>query len=188
MVAPITPELALIDPELAAAARARLPEPGAFRPAWSTRPEQAIPCSPVRQRDTTAAARARTRRRHHGTLAVVGALVVSAAAIALGVTHPGSRDGAKRAETERATSSRTVAPGWTFAWPDVPGAQTYRITIMRGDRRVLETTTAASSLELPTSLAFPPGRYTLSATAHRAGSSGPTGRPVIEETFVVAPL
>jgi len=120
-------------------------------------------------------------------LSVVGALVVGAAAIAIAVTQSGSGDGAKETEPVRAMASISAARDRTFAWPDVPGAETYRITLLRGEQAVFEATSRTPALSLPPSLTFRPGRYTLSATPQSAGSTTSTRRPVIEETFVVAP-
>jgi len=121
-------------------------------------------------------------------LSVVGALVVGTAAIAIAVTQLRSGDGARETEGVRATSSLSAARGWTFAWPDIPGAEAYRITLLRGEQLVFEATSRTPVLVLPTSLTSRPGRYTLAATPQLAGSTTSTGRPVIEETFVVAPL
>jgi hypothetical protein len=194
----ITPELALVDPEVAAVARALLPEPGAFLPAWIStgvnrgtppRPALTLPATP----ESVPPKRRRTRRR--AALAVVGVLTGVAAALALTVTHsaiPGtnatvSGTGIEDAATSLATARHSRA-GRTYAWPDVPGARAYRVTIMQGRRPFFETTTAKPTLELPAAVELPPGRYTLSATPQSESSLRESaGRPVIEETFVVVP-
>jgi hypothetical protein len=125
----ITPELALVDPEVAAVARALLPEPGAFLPAWIStgvnrgtppRPALTLPATP----ESVPPKRRRTRRR--AALAVVGVLTGVAAALALTVTHsaiPGtnatvSGTGIEDAATSLATARHSRA-GRTYAWPDV---------------------------------------------------------------------
>lgn len=191
----VTPELALIDPELAAAARALLPEPGAFCPAWSAERAREAPEPVVEARLAVppGAASRSGRVRRRAVLAAVGALSGVAAAVALTVTlaaSPGSNTGAVAtgvtAVVPLGAAAREKAEGRTYSWPSVPGARAYRVVIRRDRQPVYEATTTRSTLELPASLGFSPGRYTWSATPLRGGSSPESdARPVVEGTFVI---
>lgn len=188
----ITPELALVDPDLAAAARALLPEPGTFRSARSAQSEGGKPPAlelllPVSLESMIATPR-RSRRRAVPT--VVGVVPVVAAALALTITllapHVRGVDAAGEAVVTSPLTAPQTRAGRTYAWPDVPGARAYHVTVLRDQQPFFETTTTKPALELPTALELPPGRYTLSATPRSgSASSEPPGRPVLEETFVV---
>lgn len=195
----ISPELALVDPELAAAARGLLPGPGRFRPASDThltapgtahgrlRPPAAAP-------PASAAARPRTQRARRTVTRV--ALSAAAAAIAVGAVGAAVFQWHRAPSPVSALAPRTALGSHaarrertarTYTWPAVPGAHTYRVRVLRGNQRVWEATTSTPAVELPAGLHLSPGRYTWSATP---GFEEPlldaAARPVVEQTFQVS--
>jgi len=187
----ITPELALIDPELAAAARALLPEPGAFRPAWRTQPTILARLStPAPPAAGARASRRHARRSRRVVLVVCTLAIVAAVGGTSGSTLVG-RSEATQTAVARAVRQTDVARGAkaarTYTWPTIPGARTYEIRLVRGRTAVWSTTTTVPAAELPARLHLPPGRYTWSATP---GFGKPlldaAARPVVEMTFQVA--
>jgi hypothetical protein len=191
----ISPELALIDPQLAAAARALLPDPGQFRPA-SDRQAHAglritVPRKPLQTPPTTG----RTHRAKRATaVCVLAATAIAAGALGLmaskwdrAAAQPSARNAPPRSLLQ-ARAARHARIARTYTWPAVPGADSYQIKIMRGQRPVFEATTRKPALQLPAELHLHPGRYTWTATPQLNNASlSPTARPVIEETFRVGP-
>jgi len=95
----VSPELALVDPELAAEARAALPEAASIkRPSSVERPAPVEPPAPVERH---------SRRRPLRVVAVLGALVLAAAVAAVGLTRmrdepqPATRSAAPAQEPEK---------------------------------------------------------------------------------------
>jgi len=186
----ISPELALVDPELAALGRAALHEPGCFVPAsrpFQDRPPAAL--VPEAQR----CAEPVSRRRSRGfVLAGSGALGVGLALAVLGLrlVAPASRasvtPAVARAEAH-AGALRDARAAGIYAWSAVPGARAYRVVIRRDTRTVFATTTPTPTVVIPASLRLAPGRYTWTATPSRPdGHIVPEAQPVVEATFVVA--
>lgn len=184
----ITPELALVDPELAAAARALLPDPGALHAAWSAgifsgRSSSAVPEVSV------APPAARPTRRARSIIAFF-LLATILAVVLFGLwRHFASPPAAAGAHQEprplrAADESRSAR---TYRWPAVAGARGYRFEIREGERILFAATTKRPAIELPASLTFSPGRYELSATARLAGSSDGVTRPVLEASFLAGP-
>jgi hypothetical protein len=191
----ISPELALIDPQLAAAARALLPDPGQFRPASGLRAYAGmrlpLPRKPLETPPTTGPTH---RARHVAAVCVLAAAAIAAGALGLmastwdhAAAQPSARNAAPRSLLQ-ARAARQAHIARTYTWPAVPGAEAYQIKIMRGQRQVYEATTRKPALQLPAELHLQPGRYTWTATPLLNKSSlNPTARPVIEETFQVIP-
>lgn len=192
----ITPELALVDPQLAATARALLPDPGRFRPASDLRKPVDMRARPARApqqiRPTTGRARRATRS---ALVCVLGAAAIAAGALGLvsipwnhGAARPPTFDAAPRSQLQ-ARASRRAKAARRYTWPVVPGAEAYQVKLVRGRQPVYEATTRTPAFELPAGLHLVPGRYTWSATPQPNGSPvSPVARPVVEETFEVAPL
>ncbi len=191
----ISPELALVDPELAAAARVLLHEPGRFRPAWDPRAfagaENLASAAPSKARRPDI--RGHFGRRGALAIAVIVAGVVTTVALEQSLpgrsaTAPPAPAAEGRSAVAAQAAQQNVAAR-TYTWPAVPGAEVYEIRLVRGGQLVYQATSRAPAVLLPAGLVLRPGRYTLSATPRSDGSaSDPTGRPVVEETFVVAPL
>jgi hypothetical protein len=164
---PISPELALVDPELARAARAQMPpEP------WqrvvvreAPRPEPVARRRPARRRRLVAAIAA--------TLVAAGGIVASAG------IFPRYDDRPRLARPEP-----TFAPARTFAWTAVPGAEHYRIRFYRGGKVVLEARPNEARYELPEPFRFDPGVYRWTVEPSNKGGSG-YRKPVVASSFVV---
>ena len=189
--APISPELGLIDPKLAAAARALLLGPGRFRPAWH---EGAAATSALRARlPLVTRPRVLVRRTRRATF--VACAIATAAITAGGLAsapagwhlptwqrpaHPAPPPPVQTRAARQTQAARV------YSWPAVPGAQAYKVKILRGRESIYEATTSAPTLELPEELKLSPGRYTWSATPQFKPGSSRAARPVIEETFEVS--
>lgn len=197
----ISPELALIDPDLAALARASLHEPGQFVPGLSAervvlpgvfdRPQPATPAPSL-------AAVPSSRRRPAPTVRRVGAAaglaVVAASALLVLLGARVDTDAAQRASDrvvvtarQRIAAAEDVSRASNYVWPAVPGAVAYRVEIDRNGTEVFAATTEKPSIVLPATLRLAPGRYTWSATeALASGEIPPDAQPVAEATFLVS--
>ena len=186
----ISPELALVDPDLAAAAGALLHAPGEFRPAWRT--GQSVPAvghvtvGPAEELDRIGF----SRRLRQGAV-----LVGCSGALALGIVTGLRQIPLDRARDPSATMSalqtralQQVRAAQTYEWPSVPGAQTYQVVLSRAGRIVYSGVTSEPTTALPPDLRLTPGRYMWTATPRfgRRGDTSPS-RPVVEESFVVKP-
>jgi hypothetical protein len=184
-IAPISPELVLVDPDLAARARALLPEPGCFVPA-----SRAAGVAPVPTVGRHATASRRSRRRRPPLRRAAWALAGSAAVAtgALWITRLHERAPAveagpvPNAAVLHARAARQARTAHTYIWPSVPGAARYHVVLRRGALPVYEASTASPRLDLPRGLRLTPGRYTWVVAL--AGGV-PAARPLVEETFRV---
>lgn len=194
----ISPELALVDPELAAAARNLLPDPGDLWPLYRAEPvvsaaarasEQSAPPKLV----GNPSLRKPTRR--HRLVAIVAAGVAAVAVGTLGLVQAAGHRAADATLTAvhtqpsglRAQAARQAREARTYTWTAVPGAAAYEFEILRGENAVFQTTTTDLAVELPVRLRLSPGRYTWSVTpTFENQSTVLLRRPVVEATFQVA--
>lgn len=168
---PLSPELVLVTPELAEAARGLLPEPGnAF---WRTGDDVETGRLPV-VRATVAPppavipipnAAAVVRR-----IAVAVAIVAAAAVVVAVLTLV--------ADTNR-TVSRLLAPGTAgapsrssvptgvFRWRALPGVANYDVRLYFGGEKVFDTWTPTPSATVPAAWVFEGVRYTFSDRTYR---------------------
>jgi hypothetical protein len=170
----ISPELALVDPELARAARSRLPEPGV-----TSRARSDFDAAPAR---LTAAScidvSGELNEQHTSRRLLIGVAAVSmlalllfdvrvqvgerpASAVPQALEQPSSTSplGSPPAgNTKHATSPSPRAPSRTssrgpasrrFAWAPVEGASGYDVEFFRGATRVYAERTTTPSLEIP---------------------------------------
>jgi hypothetical protein len=169
----VSPGLALVDPELAAAARALLPEPGEFRPNWQ---ESAIPAGPLRQ-----------RRRPVTAIVVAIAIIASIVGGGLGhvLTDPQPVGGARAiaAATQHAEAARVATAARTYRWPSIPGARSYDLRLRKGAKEVYRVTTTSSTANFPANLYLAAGRYTWSVTPNFGDAPTATTAPIVEGTF-----
>ena len=197
----ISPELALVDPELAAEARAALPEPAPIKRPPSV--EQPAPVEAPAQVERPAR---RSRRRPRRVVAVVGALVLAAAVAAVALMRDEPQPAARSAQPAAAPAqepekSAPVARPLTpptpkplpptgahrvYTWAPTEGAFYYRVEILRNGELFHAAETADPSLRLPATLRLPPGTYRWSV---RPATVGPAGvalqRAILTRTFEV---
>ena len=165
---PISPELALVDPELAARLRA-LPDPpvpAPRRPVVESPigrvlvPVPAAPTAPPRPRFM----RLRPALGRLAVAACVSALAapyavatVRTPAVGLSVLRPAAAQSpGDRSRDERRAARKTKRPpvaaaSRTFAWAPVPGAGSYQVRIYRGSTQILRRTTVRPSIVVPPS-------------------------------------
>lgn len=194
----ISPELALVDRELAAAARMLLPDPGELERARRT-PSAVTAASradaqvaAARKPAGTPAARTPIRRSRLAAVTATGVAAITAGMLGLvpaaghraaDATLAGTHAQASGLHVRAAQQARAAR---IYTWPAVPGAETYEFKILRGVQAVFETTTADREVELPAELHLSPGRYNWSVTPRLADQSAASAtRPVVEATLVV---
>jgi hypothetical protein len=188
-ISTISPELALVDPELAAEARRSLPVPpfrsssaseAGRRPAVADRPpvelleplptrhemDPAAATPSAARRETTPALQgtekhARTLRRAPlGIAAVTGVMALAALFGPLVVTTV-SRTvaGGSAGATAPAPASAPAARGYDIRWRPVPGATYYNLVLQVQGVRSLDLWPRQAHVHIPAG-SLPPGRYT----------------------------
>ena len=151
LVEPVSPELALVDPELAARAREVLPVPPPTPPALPEPPRLRLILSERLIPRDSAEPVARTRRaRPHLAAAVVAAAIGLAGAAWL----PPSREAApERRVAPAAPAADPLAPA-QFTWAPAAEARTYLFVLYRRGRPVYEASTSVPRLVLPLRWSF----------------------------------
>ena len=164
---PVSPELVLVDPDLARRARRAL----------IVHPHHAAPPS--------ASSSATPRRR---LLAVATALIVGCGATTVWLL------GGEPAPTPPAPQARSPAPleePLRFTWAPVPDAHSYRLGLYRGTTRIYSAETALPELTVPLrwklygrSFRLTRGTYRWVVTP-RLGASPPfrEGKPIVDATY-----
>jgi hypothetical protein len=182
----VSPELVLVDPALAATARALLADP--------------VPLGIPKERRarTTAAPRASARtpapRSRLSAIAATGVAAIAAGALGLvpaagyraaDATLAGTRTQTRPSEL-RSQAVRQARSARTYRWSRVPGAEAYQFEILHGADLIFEATTRELAVELPARLHLSPGRYTWTVTPTFENQSVFLRRPIVEATFEVS--
>jgi hypothetical protein len=189
----ISPELALVDPELAAEARAALPEPRPFvRPV--ERPTAGEPTAPAerpgaieRPAPARRPSRRSRRRRLGGLLALAGVLVAAAslAAVMLDQRHAEPEPTLRSAQAPPAPAAQPPATPQrlpadrVFSWAPAKGALYYRVEFFHNGMLFHAVQTADPALRLPGTLRLPPGAYRWSVRPATVGNDGVALRAAI---------
>jgi hypothetical protein len=206
---PISPELALVDPELAPRARALLPEFPGIRFAARAKP---APHAPLRR--AAGVFDRRDPRMLAGVavvialaLAVVGAAVLaggghrqpttSAASAPRVTTPPPVRQPSPKAKPTPsrapATAGGAAITPPRFVWPVVPRVSGYRVALFRGGAQVFEQDVTVPALALSQSWTYQGRFHRLQRGAYRwivwplfgKGTATRTGPPIVSAQYVV---
>ena len=179
---PVSPELALVDPELAERASALLPDAPGIRIAGRRETIELIPFSvpaiPARRRVRPALAIAAVLL---GAALVAGigsgvALSVldrepaakSSAPVAVPTTPPTHPSPAPRPPTTPPSrSGSNVVEQPRFVWPAEPGVERYRVALFRSGQQVFERDVRTTALELPRAWTHEGRRYGLERGTYR---------------------
>lgn len=205
-VEPVTPELALVDPELAARARRRLPDrytADSFAPAATLREAPLVEpgrrvVGPFPSSRSAAAGRSSREARPSTARYVAAAAVLVLLLAALGgetylwtvsVRAGGSPPSPKLAQAPPPAAPARAAR--TFTWPRAPGAAAYRFDLYRGSTRVLAARTPAPRFELGERWRFRGRWYVLVrglyswivTPLHPSPSGLRPGRPIVQATY-----
>ena len=183
----VSPELALVDPELAAAERERLPAIATWKPlrTGSSRGVGVAAGSTAQTHPARAATRDRVMRRTmHSRRGLAG--IATATALILLLLDVRVEVGRSPASAERqpSTSSPSVVGGSPsptpatprrprsplprrFAWAPVAGADAYDVELFLGAQRVLSRRTTTPQLDIPPSWQYLGRRFTLVRGTYR---------------------
>ncbi len=210
---PISPELALVDPELARAARALLPDPPSL-PARSAPVSRALEAveQPAEERSAEIASPSGVPAqkfvlRHFAAGVVAGLLIAALAAEAylwLGSVRPESPVGPESSAPGLSVPNGPTAGGappaasppstaTVLGWPPAPGAAAYDVTLWRDGNRVFERVVWDTRLPLPLHWQYAgrqrrlePGAYRwVVRPLRRSGARLRSGAPIIDATYVV---
>jgi len=205
---PVSPELALVDPELAERASALLPDAPGIRIARRQETIELIPLSvpaiPARKRLRPALAIASILL---GAALVAG--IGSAVALSVLDREPAAQSGAPVAKPTMPSTQASPAPQPPtapsnrsesnvvelprFVWPAEPGADGYRVAIYRAGGQIYEVDVTAASFELSRSWTYGGRFYTLSRGTYRwvvwpmfkSGSTMRLGPAIVSARYTV---
>jgi hypothetical protein len=193
-VEPLTPELALIDPELARRARDRLPTPGGT-PSSSQR---------ASSRDKDVRKTRESRRRGRIFLAALGVVLGATAIYALApdlaardeASNRGSKNAPIRTDRHVKPQGSTVSPR-VLVWPVVSDASFYRVELFLQGREVFTALSSKARVEVPRRWVYRGRTYQSLAGKTYIWKVSPAfgprsrlryGDPIVRSTAWVAPL
>jgi hypothetical protein len=159
----LSPELALVDHELAAWARLRLQEEAvAARVAAAAAVEAPAPVAEPKAVDRV---EPEERGRSLWPLALATGIAAGIIAVVAVAVRPSSHDSAS---PEPAAATGTTRPSTVpFAWPGVSAAHAYVFTLSRGTKVIYRARTTAEQLALKRSWKYQGRRYKLTRGAYR---------------------
>ena len=189
----ISPELVLVDPELAARARAALPDhpwPAPVRIEPATRRRRlSIPVAPTFSILSLAAFAAILGvsflpTRDQPTFAAEGRRIPTAASSATAKAQGAARRPAGKPRRLGRPERGQFKPAPTFAWPPRAGAAYYQVALFRSGRRFFHARTRAARLTLPRSVRFKSGTYRWTVRpAIRSRKGIRLGHPIVDSRF-----
>jgi hypothetical protein len=201
----VSPELALVDPELAAEVRALLPDMGDVLVRVQTLPVHASKAPIGRQSRRlpvsvaascavvfvfAAGLLAGLRMESRGTGAGAGSAEVAPAARPDVSKSPLPQSNAQPVRSGQPAERSSRRVGERFAWAPTPGASGYYLEIFRGERRVLELETKKPTATIPARWTYDGARQQLVSGAYRwyvwpmvAGMRAP--RAIVQATLTV---
>ena len=172
----ISPELALVDPELAAEARSSLPEPNEAPPRRSRRLRKALgACMLALGLAAASAAFLLMRGVSDDTRPRASGAPTTAAVL-----------GARKAAAPLPTLVRPGRAARLYTWEAKGGAVFYQVAFVRNGKPFHTAETPNAWLRVPETLRFPPGTYRWSVRPAIADESGiVVGDAVVVRTFRV---
>jgi hypothetical protein len=209
---PVSPELVLVDPELAQRERARLrtpaPVPATSAPVARPAALWAASAPPHRRPRPRAAP---SRRRHSRVVVWATALALAVLGLQYVLQHESPQpilgDTPVRTAARTAIQAPSAAPPMgppkqsiglgattlrTLAWAPVPGATSYELRLYRGSERILLKHTRSTRLTLPErwrhdgrSVRLEPGRYRWNVWALSSGGKLDP-KPVVQAQILIA--
>lgn len=174
----LSPELVLVDPELAVWARIRLQEEAVAAAVAAA----AEPAPALSNREAVHEVELDRRPRSLVPLAIATTAVAAIIAAVAIVLRP-SADNLSKSTAAAATAPSATVP---FAWPSVRGARRYVFTLSRGETVIYRAGTTAEQLALKRSWTYQGRRFRLTRGAYHWRVTAVGGSPAGDARVVVS--